>query len=110
MGVEKGKSGHDYVQITLTGHALNKISENVDIVRQGIGPTLQHVREVATFLVEAGTALGRELIDRGHEVVLFQVAHFEPLVRSAGLEFHRIGDREFPLGSLRPLDQTLGRL
>jgi zeaxanthin glucosyltransferase len=56
------------------------------------------------------TALGRELIGRGHEVVLFQVADFEPLVRSAGLEFHRIGDREFPLGSLRPLDQTLGRL
>jgi zeaxanthin glucosyltransferase len=55
-------------------------------------------------------ALGRELVRRGHEVVVFQVANVEPLVCAAGLEFHRIGDRKFPLGSLRPLDRTLGRL
>jgi MGT family glycosyltransferase len=56
------------------------------------------------------TALGRELVCRGHEVVVFQVADVEPLVCAAGLGFHPIGSREFPLGSLWPLDRTLGRL
>jgi len=56
------------------------------------------------------TALGRELKRRDHRVTVFQVADIEPMVRSAGLAFHLIGEREFPLGSLRPLDQRLGRL
>jgi zeaxanthin glucosyltransferase len=56
------------------------------------------------------TTLGRELVRRGHQVTVFQVADVEPLIRAAGLGFHQIGAREFPLGSLRPLDQTLGRL
>jgi UDP:flavonoid glycosyltransferase YjiC (YdhE family) len=33
------------------------------------------------------TALGRELVGRGHEVVVFQVADVEPLVCALGLEF-----------------------
>ena len=56
------------------------------------------------------TALGRELVRRGHQVTVFQVADVEPLIRAAGLGFRQIGAREFPLGSLRLLDQTLGRL
>jgi hypothetical protein len=32
------------------------------------------------------------------------------LIRAAGLGFRQIGGREFPSGSLRPLDQALGRL
>jgi zeaxanthin glucosyltransferase len=56
------------------------------------------------------TALGRELVRRGHQVTVFQVADVEPLIRAAGLGFRQIGGREFPLGSLRPLDQALGRL
>jgi zeaxanthin glucosyltransferase len=56
------------------------------------------------------TALGRELVRRGHQVTVFQVADVEPLIRAAGLGFRQIGNREFPLGSLRPLDKTLGRL
>jgi zeaxanthin glucosyltransferase len=56
------------------------------------------------------TALGRELERRGHHVTVFQVADTEPLVRAAGLAFHQIGELEFPLGSLRALDQRLGRL
>src|SRR5262249_55529323 len=56
------------------------------------------------------TALGRELKRRNHQVTVFQVADTEPLVRAAGLAFHPIGKREFPFGSLPPLDQRLGRL
>ena len=51
------------------------------------------------------TALGRELVRRGHQVTVFQVADVEPLIRAAGLGFRQIGAREFPLGSLRLLDQ-----
>jgi zeaxanthin glucosyltransferase len=56
------------------------------------------------------TALGRELVTRGHQVTVFQVADVGPLIRTAGLGFRQIGNREFPLGTLRPLDKTLGRL
>ena len=56
------------------------------------------------------TTLGRELVRRGHQVTVFQVADVEPLIRAAGLGFRQIGGREFPLGSLRPLDQALSRL
>jgi zeaxanthin glucosyltransferase len=56
------------------------------------------------------TALGRALVRRGHQVTVFQVADVEPLIHSAGLGFRQIGRREFPLGRLRALDQTLGRL
>jgi zeaxanthin glucosyltransferase len=56
------------------------------------------------------TILGRELVRRGHQVTVFQVADVEPLIRAAGLGFRQIGGREFLLGSLRPLDQALSRL
>jgi len=56
------------------------------------------------------TALGRRLQSRGHEVVYFQVADLEPPIRAAGLEFHPIGQADFPLGKIRDLDEQLGKL
>jgi zeaxanthin glucosyltransferase len=55
-------------------------------------------------------ALGRELIARGHRVTCFQVADLEQKVAAEGLEFHRIGSREYPPGSLRASLDALGRL
>ena len=56
------------------------------------------------------TALGRELATRDHEVTVFQVPDLEPLVRATGLGFRQIGRRDFPLGTLRVLDEKLSRL
>jgi MGT family glycosyltransferase len=56
------------------------------------------------------TALGRRLQSRGHEVVYFQVADLESPIRAAGLRFHQIGERDFPLGSLRARDEECGKL
>ena len=56
------------------------------------------------------TALGRRLQSRGHEVVYFQVADLERPIRAAGLEFHQIGQDDFPLGSIRARDEELGQL
>jgi zeaxanthin glucosyltransferase len=56
------------------------------------------------------TALGRELARRDHTVTVFQVADVEHLVRAAALRFHQIGEREFPPGTLRVLDERLSRL
>ena len=56
------------------------------------------------------TALGRRLQSRGHEVVYFQVADLEAPIRDAGLEFHPIGVEDFPVGSIRKMDEEIGRL
>jgi zeaxanthin glucosyltransferase len=56
------------------------------------------------------TALGRELVRRDHTVTIFQVADVEQLIHAAGLRFHRIGELDFPSGTLRVLDERLGRL
>jgi MGT family glycosyltransferase len=56
------------------------------------------------------TALGKRLRSRGHEVVYFQVADVEAPIRAAGLEFCQIGRDDFPRGTLRALDEELGRL
>jgi zeaxanthin glucosyltransferase len=56
------------------------------------------------------TALGRELVRRDHTVTIFQVADVEHLVRAAGLRFHQIGELDFPLGTLRYLDEQLSSL
>jgi zeaxanthin glucosyltransferase len=56
------------------------------------------------------TALARRLQQRGHEVVIFGIADIEARVRAAGVEFHRIGQRDYPLGTLQKLDQRLGEL
>jgi zeaxanthin glucosyltransferase len=56
------------------------------------------------------TALGRRLQLRGHEVVYFQVADLERPIRAAGLEFHQIGQKDFPPGSIRARDEELSQL
>jgi MGT family glycosyltransferase len=56
------------------------------------------------------TALGRRLRLRGHEVVYFQVADLERQIRTAGLEFRQIGQKDFPRGALRARDEEVCRL
>ncbi len=56
------------------------------------------------------TALGRRLRSRGHQVVYFQVADLAPPIRAAGLEFRQIGRHDFPPGSIRKLDEEVGKL
>ena len=56
------------------------------------------------------TALGRELVRRDHTVTIFQVADVGHLIHAAGLRFHRIGELDFPSGTLRILDEHLSRL
>jgi UDP:flavonoid glycosyltransferase YjiC (YdhE family) len=56
------------------------------------------------------TALARRLEQRGHEVVIFGIADTEAGVRAAGIEFHRLGESDYPLGTLRALDERLGEL
>ncbi len=56
------------------------------------------------------TALARRLQQRGHQVVIFGIADTEARVRAAGIDFHLIGQQDFPLGTLQKLDQQLGAL
>src|ERR1700692_2774297 len=56
------------------------------------------------------TALARALERRGHQVVIFGIADTEARVRAAGGEFRLIGEQDYPLGTLRKLDEQLGRL
>src|SRR5450756_548322 len=56
------------------------------------------------------TALARRLEERGHRVVIFGIADTEARVRAAGIEFHRIGESDYPPGTLLQLDQRLGEL
>ena len=56
------------------------------------------------------TALARTLERRGHSVVIYGIADTEQRVRAAGIEFCRIGTEDFPLGTLRQLDEHLGTL
>jgi zeaxanthin glucosyltransferase len=56
------------------------------------------------------TALARTLQRRGHQVVVYGIADCEARVRAAGVEFYRIGAEDYPLGTLRKLDERLGEL
>jgi zeaxanthin glucosyltransferase len=56
------------------------------------------------------TALARTLQRRGHRVVIYGIADSEAQVRAAGVEFCQIGAEEYPLGTLRKLDERLGEL
>src|SRR5580692_9616227 len=56
------------------------------------------------------TALARALKQRGHDVVIFGIADTEARVRAAGIEFHGIGQQDYPPGTLRMLDEQLGQL
>jgi MGT family glycosyltransferase len=56
------------------------------------------------------TALARALQRRGHEVVIYGIVDSETRVRAAGVEFYRIGEEDYPPGTLRKLDERLGEL
>jgi zeaxanthin glucosyltransferase len=56
------------------------------------------------------TALARSLQMRGHEVVLFGIADTEARVRAAGIEFHQIGAKDYPTGTLQKLDDRMAHL
>jgi zeaxanthin glucosyltransferase len=56
------------------------------------------------------TALGLALEQRGHQVVFFGIADVESRIRAAGLEFHVIGQQDYPPGTLRRLDEHLSEL
>lgn len=56
------------------------------------------------------TALARRLQERGHPTVFFGIADTEAQVRAAGSDFWQIGERDYPRGTLRRLDQRLGEL
>jgi zeaxanthin glucosyltransferase len=56
------------------------------------------------------TALARRLQERGHSVVVFGIADSEAHVKEAGVEFCRIGESDYPPGTLEKLDRRLGEL
>jgi MGT family glycosyltransferase len=56
------------------------------------------------------SALGRELIDRGHRVTYFQVLDLEQKIHSEALEFEPIGESDHPRGSLPESLRQLGQL
>ncbi len=56
------------------------------------------------------TALGRELVRRGHEVTVFQVPDVATFVQAAGLGFCEIGRSAFAAGTVRTLDMQQSRL
>ena len=64
----------------------------------------------ATGHLNPMTALARSLQLRGHAVVIFGIADTEERVRAAGVEFHAIGLEDYPLGTLRNLDEHLAVL
>ena len=55
-------------------------------------------------------ALGRELIGRGHEAILFQVRDFEQKAGRERVGFVPLGEAEFPAGTLREITAKLGEL
>lgn len=55
-------------------------------------------------------ALGRELVQRGHRVTFVGVRDGEDHAANAGLDFHPIGEREFPRGAWKQATEELGRL
>ena len=54
-------------------------------------------------------AVGRELVRRGHRVIVATLPDGEPAVRLAGLDFAPIGGPEYPAGSLERVLAELGR-
>ena len=55
------------------------------------------------------SALGRELIARGHRVTFFQMLDLEEKICAEGIGFHPIGQSDHPAGSLRRTLDELGR-
>jgi len=56
------------------------------------------------------SALGRELIARGHKVTYFQMPDLEQSILAEGLDFHPIGHSDHPAGSLPRTLAQIGQL
>jgi MGT family glycosyltransferase len=56
------------------------------------------------------TALACRLQERDHQLVFFGIADIEAQIRAAGIEFCQIGEEDYPIGTLRKLDQRLGEV
>lgn len=81
--------------------------------------TKSEVRSMATFgafcfpgtgHLNPFTALARRMQQRGHRVIIFGIADTEARVRAAGVEFRQVGIEDYPLGTLKQLDDKLSRL
>jgi zeaxanthin glucosyltransferase len=55
-------------------------------------------------------ALAQALEARGHGVIFFGIPDVESRIRDAGFEFSVIGELDYPVGSLRMLDEHVGKL
>jgi zeaxanthin glucosyltransferase len=64
----------------------------------------------ATGHLNPMSALAHSLERRGHEVILFGIADIEAQVRATGIRYHRIGCQDFPMGTLRTLDERLSQM
>ncbi|MEH2206930.1 MAG: nucleotide disphospho-sugar-binding domain-containing protein [Nostoc sp.] len=64
----------------------------------------------ATGHLNTMTALGRELLKRGHRVTVLGMPDAEPNAKAAGLEFRSISASEYPAGSMAKLHERLGEL
>lgn len=60
--------------------------------------------------LNAMSALGYELQQRGHKVTLFGLPDVQSYATAAKLEFYPVGTAEFPLGSSKRSPELLGRL
>jgi zeaxanthin glucosyltransferase len=56
------------------------------------------------------SALGRELVARGHRVTFFHMPDLEPKILAERIAFHPIGESDHPRGSLPQSLAALGRL
>lgn len=56
------------------------------------------------------TALGRELLSRGHRVTIIQILDAQAQALAAGLEFQVMGEQELPRGALTQQFAHLGQL
>jgi zeaxanthin glucosyltransferase len=54
-------------------------------------------------------ALSRRLQQRGHTLVLFGIADIQQKACAAGFEFHQIGQKDYPQGTLEELDRKLSQ-
>ncbi len=56
------------------------------------------------------SALGRELQDRGHEIIFFNVPDAEAYIRKTQLPFQVFGEKHHPAGTIAKRDEGVGKL
>ncbi len=55
-------------------------------------------------------ALGRNLMDRGHQVTFFNLLDMEQSIGEAGIPFRAYGTKEFPVGSVGQFDRQIATM